>query len=366
MFRRSRTDVNMDALSYECINCGGPLQFNAEKGAFFCQYCRGTFSEKDIEEHYAEENAKADQAHVEEKEPDPDDFFGNAALFECNTCGAEVIADKNTAATFCVYCHNPVVLTNRLAGEYKPNKVIPFKISEKEAKERFTAFCKKKMFLPKDFVSNAQLDMMKGVYYPYWLVDTQKAGGIEATGKKKRRWKEGDYEYEETKTFSIRRRGIISFKGYPHTALKNDDNLKALKYVNPYNDEEFRPFTMPYLTGFLAEKRDVDRKDIQAEVDGELKDYATKIFRNTIEGYDSVEINSMDLKTINETWDYGMMPVWFMTFIYNGKSYLYAMNGQTGKNYGELPLDKGKLFGVAALVGAGLFLLGTIGGFLFL
>ena len=344
----------MDAISYECINCGGPLQFNAEKGAFFCEYCRGTFTEKDIEEHWAKENAKADAQHVEEKEPDPqsDDFFGNAALYECSTCGAEVIADKNTAATFCIYCHNPVVLTNRLAGEFKPNKVIPFKISEKEAKQRFTDFCKKKKFLPKDFLSSAQLDMMKGVYYPYWLVNTDKTGGIKATCKKKRRWTEGDYEYEEIKTFDVRRRGIIHFKGYPHTALKSDDNLKALKYVNPYNDEEFRPFTMPYLTGFLAEKRDVDRKDVQSEVDEELKGYARKVYESSIDGYDSVTVNDMDLQTINEDWEYGLMPVWFMNFKYNGKDYIYAMNGQTGKNFGELPLDKTKL----ALATAGLFI----------
>lgn len=352
----------MEAMSYECINCGGPLQFNAEKGAFYCQYCRGTFSEKDIQDHYAEENAKADEAHQNEEQVSDDEFFGNAALFECNTCGAEVIADKNTAATFCVYCHNPVVLTNRLAGEFKPQKVIPFKISEKDAKQRFMDFCKKKKFLPKDFLSSAQLDMMKGVYYPYWLVNTKKRGGIEATAKKKRRWREGDYEYEETKTYSVVRRGDIDFSGYPHTALKNDENLKALKYVNPYKDEEFRPFTMPYLTGFLAEKRDVDREDIQQEVDNELKDYAQRIYRDSIEGYDSVTVNSCDVKTINENWEYGMMPVWMMTFIYNGQKYLYAMNGQTGKNFGELPLDKGKLWLAAAGIFVGLLILGTIGG----
>lgn len=357
----------MDAISYDCLNCGGPLQYDAEKQKFYCDFCRGTFTEQDIQEHYKELNDMLDAEHQsEEQTAEDDDFFNNAAFYECSTCGAEVMADKNTAATFCVYCHNPVVLSNRLAGEYKPTKVIPFKISEEDAKKRFMDFCKKKKFLPGDFLSSAQLDMMKGVYYPYWLVDTLKKGGIIATGKKTREWTEGDYEYKEVKTYRIKRFGRIDFRGYPHTALREDDNLNALKYVNPYDDEEFRPFTMPYLTGFLAEKRDVERADIQSEVDKELEGYAQKIYRDSIEGYEGVTVDSLRLKTLTEKWEYGMMPVWLMTFKYNGQDFLYAMNGQTGKNYGELPLDKKKLALAAVGVYVGLFIASLIGGYFLL
>lgn len=104
-------------------------------------------------------------------------------LFSCPNCGAEVVTDETTAATECVYCHSPVVLSGRLAGDMKPNLVIPFGFTEKDAKEKFYAMCKKKWFLPKDFVSDAHIDKMKGVYYPYWLVDSDKAGSCNATGK---------------------------------------------------------------------------------------------------------------------------------------------------------------------------------------
>ena len=220
-------------------------------------------------------------------------------------------------------------------------------------KQKFLDFCKKKWFLPKDFVSSAQLDMMKGVYYPYWLVDSDKDGGMTATGEKVRRWTEGDYEYKETKIYKIHREGVINFKGYPQSALSEQNNKNILKYVNPYNDEEFRPFTMAYLSGFLAEKRDLEREQLQSEVDNALADYAKKIYRDTINGYDSVRVDHFNTRTISENWDYALMPVWMMTFKYRDKMYMYAMNGQTGKNFGALPIAKGKL----ALFGVGIFVL---------
>lgn len=331
------------------------MQYDAKKLKFACEYCQSDFTEQELEKHFG----KFDEKLNEESKPEPeqaeegtDEFYQQAALYVCQSCGAEVIAETNTAATFCVYCHNPIVLSNRLAGNFKPNRVIPFKISEKDAKQKFLDFCGKKKFLPNDFLSEGQMEMMKGVYYPYWLVDSKKRGGIRATGKIRRKWREGDYEIEETKIYKIVRAGDIDFKNFPHAALKDPDNKKALKYVNPFDDDEARPFTMSYLSGFLAEKRDLERKDAQNDVDKELEKYAEKIYRETIEGYDSVTVDGMDLKTLTESWAYALMPVWVMTFKYKDKDYMYAMNGQTGKNYGELPVSAAKL----AAFGIGLFL----------
>ena len=38
-----------------------------------------------------------------------------------------------------------------------------------------------------------------------------------------------------------------------------------------------------------------------------------------------------------------MYPVWLLNTSWNGKKYTFAMNGQTGKLVGDLPMDK-KLF----------------------
>ena len=357
----------METVSYKCINCDAPLQFDPKQQKFVCEFCRSEFAETELTDYFSKLEKKLDQEHKKEPEQvSDDDFSSYAAVYVCQSCGAEVITEKNTAATFCVFCHNPVMISNRMAGNFKPNRVIPFMISEQDAKQKFLDFCAKKKFLPKDFVSGAQLDMMKGVYYPYWLVDSLKIGGIRATAKKKRTWREGDFEFEETKIYRVIRNGTIDFRDYPHTALKSDENLKALKYVNPYDDKDYRPFMMSYLSGFLAEKRDLERQDVQNEVDNELADYAKRIYSDSISGYDSVSIDDMRLSTRRESWDYALLPVWLMTFDYNGQKYLYAMNGQTGKNFGELPIDKKKLaaFGIGMFIG--LLLICLLGGYFLL
>jgi DNA-directed RNA polymerase subunit RPC12/RpoP len=40
-------------------------------------------------------------------------------LFVCKSCGGEIVADENTAATECPYCNNPVVMSGRLSGTLK-------------------------------------------------------------------------------------------------------------------------------------------------------------------------------------------------------------------------------------------------------
>ena len=192
-----------------------------------------------------------------------------------------------------------------------------------------------------------------------------KDGGVNATAEKRRTWREGDWEYEEKKIYKVKRSGTIDFKHFPHSALKSAEDKKALKYVNPFEDDEARPFTMSYLSGFLAEKRDLEREEAQADVDAELKSYAEKIYRQSIEGYDSVRIDNMTLRTLEESWEYALMPVWLMTFKYKDKDYMYAMNGQTGKTYGELPVSGAKLaiFGAVMLVVVFIIML-IIGGLL--
>ena len=64
---------------------------------------------------------------------------------------AEVVTDATTAATFCYYCHNPVVLSGKLSGEFLPDYVIPFAMGQKKATGIFLDWIKKKKYIPDDF-----------------------------------------------------------------------------------------------------------------------------------------------------------------------------------------------------------------------
>lgn len=343
----------MSTVAYKCINCGGPLEFNPENQKFSCEYCKSDFTEQELKDHFGELDESLDdkENQVDESASAEEDEFGfNAVLFSCPNCGAEIITEATTVATSCIYCHSPVVLSGRLSGDYKPDIVIPFGFTGDAAKEKFYAMCKKKWFLPSDFISDAQIENMKGIYYPYWLVDSDKTGSCDATCKKYRTWRSGDYEYKETKTYSVSRMGSIAFKSYPNSALSKEDH-QMLKYVNPYDNSAMTDFSMSYLSGFQAEKRDTERADIQEKVDKELLEYSEKIFKGTMDQYDSVSVDGIHMNTVNENWRYALFPVWLMTYTYRDQRKIFAINGQTGKTYGELPCSMKKL----SLFGAGLF-----------
>lgn len=101
------------------------------------------------------------------------------------------------------YCHNPVVLKGRLSGDFKPDRIIPFKLSREQAVSAFMDKTKGKKFLPKDFLSNSNIEKMTGVYFPYWYIDTQQDSHMTAKGKKYKHWKSGDRRYTETSYYDL-------------------------------------------------------------------------------------------------------------------------------------------------------------------
>ena len=71
-------------------------------------------------------------------------------------------------------------------------------------------------------------------------------------------------------------------------------------------------------------------------------------------------------KTDLAAYSYNLLPVWLMTYNFNGELIPFAINGQTGKAYGQLPVSTGKLAAFCAIVAVLIFILGVLGGMLFI
>jgi hypothetical protein len=246
----------------------------------------------------------------------------------------------------------------------KPNRVIPFKLTKDEAVEHFLRFYQKKKFVPKNFFSRDQLSYLSGVYYPFWVTDADTDSFMRATGKTVRTWTSGDYRYTETKTYAVERGGPIHFEDISTSAITNEDK-NMLEGVLPYPAEEYQDFSMPYLQGFVAKKRDIDREQLYGEVKGRMNSYAETLLRRTASHYNSVYVNSLDVSVLGSHWEYNLLPVWVMTYIKKhktdntkDKTYMYAMNGATGKVFGKLPVSIPKILALALglFVGVGALL----------
>ena len=257
-----------DVITHHCPNCGGPLTFNPSDQKFHCDYCLSIFTVEDIEKFEANEgvqtiDGQTSTASIEEANT------GDMDLFLCPSCGAQIVTDHTTAATYCYFCHNPVVLSGRLTGEFLPNKVLPFTIDREKAVTDFLAWTQKKRFIPKDFFNKEQIEKMTGVYFPYWVVDAETAGNLTGKGTSLRVWIVGDLEYTETKIYQIFRKGTAKIQHLTKNALKKNIQQKMVEGVQPFPIDQAVDFHTEYLSGFQAEKRDIEIKDID-----ELERYA--------------------------------------------------------------------------------------------
>lgn len=348
----------MSAIIYKCPNCGGGLVFDPESGTYVCEYCFSKFSQEEL----SSENEEAKEAG--EEQPQPEQTKQTAVEYHCPSCGAEIITDETTAATFCFYCHNPIVLAGKLEGEYLPDGIIPFKITKDEAVSKFQEWIQKKKFIPRGFYSKRQIEKMSGVYFPYWIYGCETSSSMNGTAKDIRVWRVGDTEYTETKTFAVRRAGRVSFRHLPKTALQKAQNA-MLKGIFPYNFGAMEKFHMGFLSGFQAEKRDIEKTSLSEEICREVKNYAEKRMRDTISGHNAFTMESQHCEIKKEEFQYTLLPVWVLTYRERGnKVYYFAMNGQTGEVVGMLPVDYKKLFGLAAVIFLVVFAVILMGGLL--
>lgn len=363
----------MSTKTIKCPNCGGPLHFEPNIQKNKCDYCLSEFTNEELRvltkgefeetEHDHEHQHDHYHEHTEEFETEQSAFEEHLSEYTCNSCGANVVTEETTSTTFCYYCHNPVILTDRISGEFRPDKVIPFTFSKEKALSNFMNWSKKFKYVPKEFYSKSQLEKMTGLYVPNWMAETDAQVDYQGTGTTVRVWRVGDTEYTEYKKFDISRQGDIKVENITEIALKKIDH-DLLNTITPYDQSKAVDFDVSYLNGFFSEKYDIKSDDLKKTVEDRAEIYTNNLLRDTVSRYRSVDIKKSEVNAKINRWTYILLPVWILTYNFGGKTYIYAVNGQTGKSFGELPLDYKKLSINAIAIFAAVLAVLLIGGLL--
>lgn len=324
-----------------------------------CPYCDSEFDvaameaeQQEIDNFQQSEMNWDTQAGGEWQEGEQD----NLRVYTCDACGGEVVADETTGATACPYCGNPVVMKGHFSGALKPDLVIPFKLDKKAAKEALKKHYSGKRLLPKVFKDQNHIDEVKGVYVPFWLFDTDANANIRYEGTTVRTWSTSNYNYTETSYYSVVRAGNIGFNNVPvDGSTKMEDEL--MESIEPFDISEAVSFNGAYLAGYLADKYDVDAQQSIERANERIKRSTEEEFAKTANGHYTTLIPKYSNVMLNNgSAKYALYPVWILNTSWNDKKYTFAMNGQTGKLVGDLPLDKGAymrwLFGIAGICSA--------------
>ena len=372
--------------NYQCPACTGPLQFDAGTDRLVCEYCGSAYPIAEIEAMFAEENeaaAQAQEAADKKKEEQMQQAAGwdtsgmcedwgadaeGMRVYNCPSCGAQLICDETTAATACPYCDNPTIVPGQFSGGLKPDYVIPFKLDKKQAIAALKKHYEGKKLLPDAFKKKNHLEEIKGVYVPFWLFDGKAGGDMTFEATRTRTYTQGDYRITETMHYHVERGGSVAFARIPVDGSKKmpDDYMDSLE---PFDYSELKPFSTAYLPGYMADKYDVSAEECGKRADQRAENTAVDCLRNSVSGYTGVIETDRNVKLNRGEVKYALLPVWILNTKWNGQNYMFAMNGQTGKFIGDLPVDKHKkrkifarVYGISVVI-VGLFVL-FIGGLL--
>jgi len=337
--------VHMEIKEYKCPNCNGAVQFDSSTQNMKCPYCDTEFSIAALEEY---------QKQTDVQEKDKFGWDGKTDLKEwdseelneltqgaCPSCGAELLGDKNTAAMVCPNCGNSQIVLRRLTGLLKPEYIIPFKLDKKAAVEALKNFYKGKKLLPDCFKNENRINSIQGVYLPFWLFDALADGHVRYKATKTTAWSDSNYNYAKTDHYSIVRDGSMTFEKIPvDGSEKMDDSY--MDAIEPFNYAELRNFETAFLSGYIAEKYDVDADNCKERAEQRIKKTVEKEFASSVTGYSSVSVESSSVSAENGKVSYSLLPAWILNTKYKNQNYMFLMNGQTGRLVGSLPADKGK------------------------
>ncbi|PKK39359.1 Primosomal protein N' (replication factor Y) - superfamily II helicase [Clostridiaceae bacterium JG1575] len=337
--------------NYQCPSCTGPLHFHGATGKLKCDYCSAEYEVAEVEEMFAKKEEAARAAGTPSKEEAEfqkaahgwsDDEAERLRAYGCPSCGAELICTENTAASTCPYCGNPTVVPSALTGGAMPDAVIPFVLDQQAAKQALQNYYKGKKFLPKTFAAQNHIDEIQGVYVPFWLFDGEAYGDMVYRATKVHKRQTQSEKIEITEHYDIYRKGHLSFEMVPVDASSKmpDEHMDA---IEPYTYENLQEFSTAYLPGYFADTYDEDEEKCSERAQDRISQSVKDAFRKSVKGYSSVTQKKEEISVSMDPATYAFFPVWLLSTKWEGKNYLFAMNGQTGKLVGDLPVDR-KLF----------------------
>ena len=329
-----------NAIDHKCPHCDAVLKFNPHGSNWKCEYCRSEFNIEQLEKYEENGNNKEISAIRNEEGLD---------VYTCNNCGASIVVDPNVSTTSCVYCKNTAILKDKLHGKFNPNYVIPFKCTKDDAIMAFKKLGKGKILMPKEFNIKKNIKEISGIYIPFWLFDFDAIGEVDLNCKRITSWRSGDYRYTKTDTYLVTRGGNMKFSNVPVDGSKRFPN-DIMNSIEPFDYKELKEFSFSYLSGFLSEKYDMSSEEVVNEASNRAKNTFIEEMKKDVHGYNAVDVSSDSINLNNTKKQYVLLPVWMLNVKYKDKIYTIAMNGQTGKMVGNIPIDKKKAFFVWLLV----------------
>ncbi|MBE5924250.1 MAG: hypothetical protein E7271_07270 [Lachnospiraceae bacterium] len=317
---------------YTCKNCAGNLQYDIESGKLKCSYCKSLFDPYEVSAG---------------KEADEENEY-EVTVFTCPQCAGRIYSMDTQALAYCSFCGASSVLEGRLERIEHPKYIIPFTVSKEDCKRIYSAKLKRVRYAPNWLKDAEHIDSFRGIYIPYWIYNASQNGPVEVLATKKNEKRIIENNQEKIKVYSVYGDLECEYRGVAFDASATfEDELS--EQLTPFDMRKLQEFSPAFLNGFYADIADVNEDVYMSRAEKMINDATTSFIDTQQELYDyhvePVPYASGVYHTMMGKAELAMLPVWLLTYRRDGRVARVAINGQTGKLAGRLPIDRKKYIG---------------------
>lgn len=374
---------------YPCENCGASLRYQPGQEFLVCAYCghRQQISDETPElsnnPMQLPRTGQAIQWDAAHKSPQlveipleeglhldaGSEFAEEVRSLSCPNCGARIQIQRASHASDCPFCATPVVTDTGATRQIKPQGVLPFVLTEKQAHAAMEDWLGRLWFAPNGLLAYARRGRpMQGIYSPFWTFDARTRSAY--SGQR------GDAYFETvyvTQEVNGRRQRVarqvrrIRWRPVSGRVARDFNDVLVLASTSlprnfsnglaPWDLSHLVNYRPDYLAGFDAEGYTVALADGQQIARQEMADVILNDARRDIGG-DEQCVHRIRTNYSDETFKHVLLPIWIAAYRYNGKSYRFLVNGQSGRVQGERPWSVWKIAAavIAALVALTVFM----------
>ena len=239
----------------------------------------------------------------------------------------------------------------------KPKGVLPFALSEEEARKAMSDWLGRLWFAPNGLQQYARKGRkLSGIYVPYWTFDAATRSAY--SGERGTVYYEGRGEKRRMRVRWRRVSGRVA-RAFDDVLVLASQSLpkRFTDALQPWDLAALEPYQPQYLAGFRAEGYQIELKDAF----GEARTHMDAVIRRDVRfdiGGDQQRIHQVRTEVSDVTFKHVLLPVWMAAYKFRGESYRFVVNGRTGRVQGERPWSAWK---IAVAVVLGLLLAAAVG-----
>ena len=337
---------NQPPRSYICANCGGGIRYDISKKQLVCASCGAPAPFKLNETPPTEHPFVAQAINASRNVPQAE-----TVEITCQNCGAQVMFSEHQTATSCPMCGSAHVAAAKQAEGLPPDGIIPFKIDQYQAQDLFRKWVRSRWFAPNSLKKSYQEGKLTPIYLPYWTFDAQAQANYQGRGGRIRHVRRGKQTYTTIDWFPVSGTVRESFDDIQICASANAQRELA-QQIQPFGTSRgCLPYDVAYLAGAQAEHYALQLDEGYQLAQGQMEATLNSAATNQIlgRGFQQAHITHLNPSYSSVTYKQVLLPVWLAAFTQGGKSWHYAINGETGKVSGQRPYSPVKIGAIVAL-----------------